>query len=133
METRSDPNAPQTFDARTCPILALLDAVGSKWSSGLLGILAGGPKRFGALRRDMAGISRKMLTQTLRGLERDGLVRRSVFATTPPQVEYSLTALGKELAELLEPVARWAGSHIAEIEIAREAFDARQTSLTAVP
>jgi len=88
-------------------------------------ILAEGPCRFNALKRMIDGISQRMLTLTLRGLERDGLVTRTVFPTVPPRVDYALTELGRSLCEPVIALGTWATDHRAEIDAARQAFDAR--------
>jgi DNA-binding HxlR family transcriptional regulator len=108
-----------------CPTRQVLSRIGDKWS--MLVICALGPdtRRFSELRRDIGGITQKMLTQTLRALERDGLVRRQAFATVPVTVEYSLTPLGRSLAEAVHALRTWAYAHMEEIETAREAFAAR--------
>ena len=82
--------------------------------------LAGGPKRFGELRRRLDGITQKMLSQTLRSLERGGLVTRTVYATTPPSVEYALTELGTSTTKLLDDIRNWAETHVWEVVAARE-------------
>jgi len=87
----SDEGVP--FNAENCPVRDVVDVVGGKWSSLILLLLADGPKRFGAIRRQVPDISQRMLTQTLRDLQRDGYVHREVFPTQPPSVEYSLTDL----------------------------------------
>jgi DNA-binding HxlR family transcriptional regulator len=108
--------------ARDCPSRELLDRIGDKWTVLVLGALrAEEPRRFSVLRRQVAGISEKMLAQTLRGLERDGLVVRTVHAEVPPRVEYQLTALGRSLREPLAAIARWATDHMAEVLAARAA------------
>ena len=86
-------------------------------------ILGGGPQRFNTLRRSLAGISQRILTSTLRGLERDGIVTRTVFPTNPPMVEYALTVLGRSLLKPVAALAVWAQGHRAEIQAAREAYD----------
>ena len=86
-------------------------------------LLEQGPQRFTALRRGIGEVSQKMLTQTLRGLERNGLVQRTVFAQVPPRVEYSLTALGQTLCEPLAAIRRWAEAHLEETQAARVAYD----------
>jgi DNA-binding HxlR family transcriptional regulator len=103
----------------------VLNRVGDKWSVLLVGILGEGPKRFSDLRRTVEGISQRMLTLTLRGLERDGLVTRKVYATVPARVEYALTPLGETLLEPVQALASWAGQHRAEIQQARDRFDKR--------
>ena len=91
----------------------------------VVGALAPGPMRFGALRRLLDGITQKMLTRTLRNLERAGLVDRTVYPTTPPQVEYSLTPLGESVGTLLSAIRGWAEEHMDEVEAARARYDER--------
>ncbi|WP_017597264.1 winged helix-turn-helix transcriptional regulator [Nocardiopsis lucentensis] len=110
---------------RNCASRDVLDLLSSKWVCLVVGAIAGEPMRFGALRRRLDGITQKMLTRTLRDLERAGLVERRVFPTTPPQVEYSLTPLGRDLGILMESCRVWAEEHMAEITEARERYDAR--------
>ena len=107
-----------------CPVRDVLDRVGGKWCTLILQILGSGPLRFGALRRAVPDISQRMLTQTLRDLQRDGLVRREVFPTVPPGVEYSLTALGESLLDPVDRLVDWATAHHAAVREARAAFDA---------
>jgi len=107
-----------------CPVRDVVDRIGGKWSMLILQLLANGPTRFGALRRALPDISQRMLTQTLRDLQRDGLVRREVFATVPPSVEYSLTALGQSLLAPIDHLVLWATTHHADVTAARAAFDA---------
>lgn len=104
----------------------VLNRVGDKWSVLAIVLLGDGTKRFSELRRTIAGVSQRMLTLTLRGLERDGLVDRTVFATVPPRVEYSLTALGRTLLKTVTELATWATANGTEIERARLAFDRRE-------
>ena len=101
----------------------VLDRVGDKWSVLVVVMLGDGPKRFNELRRSIATISQRMLTLTLRGLERDGLVTRTVFATIPPRVDYELTELGRSLLTPVDALGRWAREHHAKIVRARERFD----------
>lgn len=114
-----------TGGAATCPVRDVIDRVGDKWSVMLVVQLQGGPLRFSALLRGTEGISRRMLTRTLRLLERDGLVGRTVLPTTPPQVSYALTPLGASLVEPLDALAAWAVAHRDEVQAARDDFDAR--------
>jgi len=107
-----------------CPVRDVIDHLGDKWSTLLLIVLAGGPRRFGALRRAVPDISQRMLTQTLRDLQRDGLINRQVFPTKPPSVEYSLSALGVSLLEPVAGLVTWAERHHADIRAARARFDA---------
>ena len=102
----------------------VLNRVGDKWSVLVIRTLGAGPLRFNALRRAVEGISQRMLTLTLRGLERDGLVHREVHPTVPPQVEYSLTALGETLLGTIQALAEWAYAHRMDIQEARARFDA---------
>jgi DNA-binding HxlR family transcriptional regulator len=106
-----------------CPSRQLLSRVGDKWTALVIGILERGTVRFGVLRREITGISQKMLTQTLRNLERDGLIERRIFAEVPVRVEYSLTELGKSLVPVLTSLIQWSESHLAKIEAAQKQFD----------
>ena len=109
--------------AGTCPVRNVLDKIGDKWSMLLVMTLASGPKRFNRLHRDIPDISQKMLTQTLRDLQRDGLVARQVFDTKPPSVEYRLTALGHSLIVPFGQLIEWANENIPRITAARTDFD----------
>lgn len=109
-----------------CPIRDVIERIGDKWSVQVVVTLQDGPLRFSALLRGVEHISRRMLTRTLRLLERDGLVDRRVFPTTPPAVEYSLTDLGRGLAGTLAAVSTWAVAHRNDVEEARRRFDARE-------
>ncbi len=106
-------------------VSAVLARVGDKWTVLIVALLGDGPKRFNEIKRMVGGISQRMLTLTLRGLERDGLVTRTVFATVPPRVDYELTPLGRSLWEPVEALGAWARGNIGEIEAARERFDGR--------
>lgn len=107
-----------------CPaVREVLNRVGDKWSVQLVALLRHGPKRFSDLKRTIEGISQRMLTLTLRGLERDGLVTRTVFPTIPPRVDYDLTPLGRTLLEPILALAAWAEAHRFEIQDARERYD----------
>jgi DNA-binding HxlR family transcriptional regulator len=101
----------------------VLNLVGDKWSVLVVGILGGGPMRFGEVKRSIEGISQRMLTLTLRGLERDGLLTRTVTPTIPPRVDYELTKLGRTLLEPVRALAAWAERHRATIQSARDHFD----------
>jgi DNA-binding HxlR family transcriptional regulator len=103
----------------------LLDRIGDKWTVLVLGALGESqPQRFTALRRRLTGVSEKMLTQTLRSLERDGLIRRTVYATVPPRVEYELTPLGETLRPVLAALKEWSAEHMADVLAGRAAYDA---------
>ena len=113
-----------------CPSRAALELVGSKWALLIVPFLALGPSRNGELMRQVEGISQKMLTQTLRELERNGLVARIDHRTVPPHVEYHLTPLGHSLSEALEVVDRWAERHHDALADAKKAFDRRNAGAT---
>ena len=106
-----------------CPVRDVLDRIGDKWSTLILVTLASGPHRFSAVQRAVPDISKRMLTQTLRDLERDGLIARKVFPTKPPSVEYRLTPLGETILEPLTVLVRWADRSHAAIKNARLAYD----------
>jgi DNA-binding HxlR family transcriptional regulator len=106
-----------------CPVRDVLERVGDKWSVLLVAQLQAGPQRFSALLRGTEGLSQRMLTRTLRLLERDGLIAREVRPTTPPQVTYSLTPLGAGLADALTALTRWAVEHRDDVAAARAAYD----------
>ncbi|MXV07184.1 helix-turn-helix domain-containing protein [Xanthomonas sp. LMG 9002] len=107
-----------------CPVRDVLAQIGDKWSTLFVMLLAERPHRFGELRRAVPDISQRMLTQTLRDLQREGLVAREVLPTVPPGVEYRLTPLGQSLSVVLAPLVRWAADHHAQIRGARAAFEA---------
>ncbi|HEX8445777.1 MAG TPA: helix-turn-helix domain-containing protein [Sphingomonas sp.] len=106
-------------------ISSILSRVGDKWTVLIVMMLADGPQRFNALKRAIGGISQRMLTLTLRGLERDGMVTRTLFPTIPPRVDYELTALGHSLRVPVAALGSWAFDHIDAVAAARAAFDAR--------
>lgn len=110
------------YDAN-CPSRQVLALIANKWTAIIIYCLSQGTKRYSELQREISGISQKMLTQTLRSLERDGIVKRQVYAVVPPMVEYSLTPLGKTLIEPLCNLCEWAESHIPEVEAARQHYD----------
>ena len=107
-----------------CPMREVLARVGDKWTVMVVRNLRDEPKRFSALRRGIEGISQRMLTRTLRGLERDGLVTRTVHPTVPPQVEYDLTEMGRTLLGPIVALADWAYKNRAAIQTARTGYDA---------
>ena len=106
-----------------CPTQQVLDRVASKWTMLVILALADGPQRYASLRRLVVGVTKKMLTQTLRALERDGLVRRHVYETVPIQTEYELTETGRSLGQAVSVIRAWAYDHMSAIEIARRQFD----------
>lgn len=103
----------------------MLARVGEKWSMLIVMLLRDGPRRFNDIKRNTGGISQQMLTRALRGLERDGIVTRTVFPTTPPQVEYRLTTLGRSMSEPVLAFGEWVRAHLAEFDAARRRFDER--------
>jgi DNA-binding HxlR family transcriptional regulator len=107
---------------------SILARVGDKWTVLIVVLLGDGPKRFNEIRRAVGGISQRMLTFTLRGLERDGLVTRTVFPTTPQRVDYELTTLGSTLWDAVEPLSLWARAHVEEILKSRKRFDKKKTA-----
>lgn len=107
-------------------VSSILARVGDKWSVLIIVLLGDGPKRFNEIKRLVGGISQRMLTLTLRGLERDGLVTRTLFPTIPPRVDYELTPLGRSLRCAVEPLGSWARDHITDIHQARDKFDRRK-------
>ncbi len=110
-----------TEDCRA--VSEILQRVGDKWTVLVVDKLGGGPMRFNELRAAVGGISQKMLTTTLRGLERDGFVTRTVFATIPPRVDYELTELGRELLVPVKGLAEWAMANMGRVNEARRRFD----------
>jgi len=102
----------------------VLARVGDKWSILVIGTLGGGPRRFNELKRDVEGISQRMLTLTVRGLERDGLITRTVTPSIPPRVDYALTELGRSLLEPVRALGDWAVANRTTVDAARNAFDA---------
>ncbi|MHC3473233.1 winged helix-turn-helix transcriptional regulator [Streptomyces sp. 7R007] len=114
------------YDAflRACPTNELLGRLSDKWVSLVVAALSAGPMRYSDLSRKIAGVSPKMLTQTLRTLERDGIISRTVTPSVPVRVDYELTPLGGSLALLLTAVKKWAETHMDEVREARERYDA---------
>ncbi|WP_228501669.1 winged helix-turn-helix transcriptional regulator [Nocardioides agariphilus] len=119
--------AKQEFDAflADCPSRLVLDRISDKWVTLVIASLADGPLRFSELSRQLAGVSQKMLTQTLRTLERDGLVTRTVTASVPVRVDYALTDLGVSLQDTVRHLKTWAESHVPQVREAQEAYDRR--------
>jgi DNA-binding HxlR family transcriptional regulator len=129
----STPVKPAHTDVTTLPdqhlpgdcraVGSILARVGDKWSVLVIMLLGDGPRRFNEIKRMVGGISQRMLTLTLRGLERDGLVTRTVFPTIPPRVDYELTELGRSLRQPVQNLGQWAFTNLPEIQSAREKFD----------
>ncbi len=134
METMQDQTTepephPGDLYAEACPCRDILDLVASKWSALIIGRLEEKPHRFGELRRAVPGITQKMLTQTLRKLEQDGLVHREVLVQKrPPQVEYSLTDLGMSVTGPLKALRHWTEQHLPDVQAARRKFAEAQTA-----
>ena len=125
---RADAAAPDYAGESCKPVGAVLHRIGDKWSVLVVMNLSHGAHRFSALRRALPGISQRMLTLTLRNLERDGLITRTVTPTIPPRVDYELTPLGHSMKEPVVALGRWAHDNRLAIEAARAAFDARETA-----
>jgi DNA-binding HxlR family transcriptional regulator len=120
-------NDPFQWDKREdCEVRQILDRIGDKWSLLAIALLEGRTLRFTELRREIDGISQRMLTVTLRQLERDGLVRRTVYPVVPPRVEYELTPLGRTLHATIQALVVWTERHQDEIAAARASYDARE-------
>ena len=113
---------PNVYDAN-CPTRLILDRIADKWTVLVLGFLEREPVRFNELRRRINGISQKMLAQTLRQLERDGLVTRTAIATVPVTVEYAITPLGLTLSDTVKALSNWAEQHIADVQRAQHRYD----------
>ncbi|MER7004108.1 helix-turn-helix domain-containing protein [Dactylosporangium sp. NPDC000555] len=111
-------------DEPACTVLQALERVSSKWSIGILLAAVDGPVRFTELERRVKGISRRMLTLTLRNLERDGLLSRTVYPTVPPKVEYTVTDMARELYDALQALTAWAERNLDSIADARRNYDA---------
>jgi DNA-binding HxlR family transcriptional regulator len=111
--------------ARNSVSRQVLDLIADKWTALTICVLSGGTKRYSELEREIEGLSQKMLTQTLRRLERDGLVERKVYPVVPPKVEYSLTPLGETLIGVLGALCEWAEEHLGEVEASRTRYDSK--------
>ena len=125
--TPMSPRNNQLHRKDACPaVREVLNRVGDKWSVQIVALLGDGSMRFSELRRSIEGISQRMLTLTLRGLERDGLITRTVFPEIPPRVDYELTRLGQTLLDPISALAEWAAAYRTSIQEAREKFDTKQ-------
>jgi DNA-binding HxlR family transcriptional regulator len=113
------------FASASCRVRTVLDRIGDKWAIYVVDRLGGGPRRFSELLRGIDGITARMLTVTLRGLERDGVLTRTVHAAVPPRVDYALTPLGETLRDAIGQLVTWADMHLPEIEAAQSAYDTR--------
>jgi len=130
-DSRSE--AKEAYDAflAACPSRALLDRISDKWVSLVLVALADGSQRYSELSRQIAGVSQKMLTQTLRILERDGLITRELTVSVPVRVDYALTPLGASLLTILAAIKDWAEANMDEVFVARERYDEQARSASA--
>lgn len=120
---REEPAATSLDTLKACPVRRALDLIDDKWAPLIIHALAGQTMRFSRMRREIDGVSQKVLTQTLRRLERDGIVARTVYPTVPATVEYALTPLGRSLNEALRALNRWSEAHTLAVEDARAVFD----------
>lgn len=116
----------------TCPSRTSLAKIANKWTAMIIIALSNGPVRFGGVRDAVDGISGKVLADTLRDLERDGIIERTAYDEMPPRVEYELTALGQTLREPLSALGRWAEQHIEDVLSARESYDNRTAPMTLI-
>ena len=125
---RDMPKSPASVMDPQCPSRLVLDRIADKWTALIIQLLSKRTMRYAELQREIGGISQKMLTQTLRSLERDGLVERKVYPVVPPKVEYSLSKLGRTLIEPLRGLCRWSEKHLAELQANRARAKARQAA-----
>lgn len=119
-------NLPANIFDPNCPSRVILQRIGDKWASLVIQVLGDGPVRFSELRKMVNVVTPKVLTQTLRTLERDGLITRTIHAQVPPRVDYELTKMGASLLEPLSMLREWAESHVPAILEARDAYDEEQ-------
>ncbi|WP_433246078.1 winged helix-turn-helix transcriptional regulator [Streptosporangium sp. CA-135522] len=127
-----DTPAPYGHTPANCRAREILGRIGDKWSLYVIAQLSDGTKRFTALKREIDGISQRMLTVTLRGLERDGIVSRTMYPVMPPRVDYALTPLGRTLLEAVSFLTSWAEEHVEEIEATRARYDTRVEEFSAL-
>ncbi len=120
--TMSDDERGNAFDP-DCPTRVVLDRIGDKWTVLVIGALGGGSLRFSELRARIGGVAPKVLTQTLRAMERDGLLTRTVYAQVPPRVDYELTELGRSLTAPIATLTDWAEVHVGRILASRDSYD----------
>ncbi|MGH3245056.1 MAG: winged helix-turn-helix transcriptional regulator [Trebonia sp.] len=123
--TATSGEAAPGFASASCRVRSVLDRIGDKWAIYVVDRLGCGPRRFSELLRGIDGITARMLTVTLRGLERDGILTRTVRAAVPPRVDYALTPLGETLLSAIGQLVSWADLHLPEIEAAQDAYDGR--------
>jgi DNA-binding HxlR family transcriptional regulator len=125
MSIKLPPVLPGTDHAKLCPVRDVLDHIGDRWSFLALLALAHGTHRFTELQRAIGDVSKRMLAETLRSLERDGFVTRKIYPSVPPKVEYTLTALGTSLVRQMEPLVTWADRHHTDVSKARKRYKPR--------
>jgi DNA-binding HxlR family transcriptional regulator len=125
--------APHPLHQDCQKVQQVLARVGEKWSMLVVMLLRDGPRRFNDVKRNNGGISQQMLTRVLRGLERDGIVTRTIFPTSPPQVEYRLTELGRSMAEPVSAFGEWVRQHLPEFDAARRRYDERDGNARTAP
>lgn len=131
MDTAEPAHVPANFTEcrrEMTPVTDVLQQIGGKWTVYIIGQLSQGPRRFSELKRTIEGVSQKMLTATLRGLEKDGFVTRTVTPSIPPRVDYELTAMGRELREPLHAIGQWAHANRARVDAARQRYESAQNS-----
>jgi DNA-binding HxlR family transcriptional regulator len=124
-------SSPPSVMEPQCPSRLVLERIADKWTALIIQILSKGTMRYSALQQQIGGISQKMLTQTLRSLERDGLVQRKVYPVVPPRVEYSLTRLGRTLIQPLRALCRWSEKHLPELQANRARAKAKAVAAPA--
>jgi DNA-binding HxlR family transcriptional regulator len=127
------PGGPMGHEPRCLLARDVLNRVGDKWSAYTIALLGGGTMRFSELRREIDGISQRMLTVTLRALERDGLIDRKVYPVIPPRVDYSLTPLGRSLLQAVRQLVAWSEANTEAIQAARERYDASADGMDDAP
>jgi DNA-binding HxlR family transcriptional regulator len=125
MTTAAEQTCPAPHSPQACRVREVLDLVADKWSLYVVSSLGAGPRRFTELKRSIDGISQRMLTVTLRGLERDGVLTRTVYEVMPPHVSYQLTPLGATLLQATAPLIEWSAQHLAGMDAARLEYDSR--------
>lgn len=127
IDVTAPPEQQQHLPSDCREVGTILSRIGDKWSVLIIMLLGDQPRRFNEIKRMVGGISQRMLTLTLRGLERDGLVTRTVFPTIPPRVDYELTELGRSLRDPVKNLGTWAFENLPEIKNARDKFDSKDT------
>ena len=127
-EGSSTHNGITAHGVEPCRAREVLERIGDKWTLYVVHVLGGGTRRFSELQREIEGVTPRMLTVTVRNLERDGLVTRTVYPVVPPRVEYALTRAGETLLVAVTPLVEWAADHLGEIDRARQLYDAKENA-----